>query len=314
MKKLQGEPPPLRRAAARRKMRYIIHADDYGLTRGITDSILDAADNGALTSVSVCANGGAFEYAMEEYRRREGRLRLAVHLNLCEGSPVLPAGEAGMLTGEDGAFNLGFAGLWGRYLMSGRKAREALRREVRAELAAQITKVKRAAGPGWPVSLDSHRYYHMIPFVFDVLIDMKEELGIEYIRTTREPLVLSLKGLTAMRSAVAANLVKRSILNSLSKTQMKALASRGISTCDWFVGVLYSGHMTEAAVVAAHKKLEKLGDDARTAELLFHPGRPGEDERANWGGNKEFLGFYYSPMRRAEAEALKSERVRGLFG
>src|SRR3989344_3721426 len=63
-------------------------ADDFGLSRGITDSILQTVDEGPVTQVSVIPNGEAVEYALAEYRRRSDRLALAVHVNLTEGKPL----------------------------------------------------------------------------------------------------------------------------------------------------------------------------------------------------------------------------------
>jgi len=84
-------------------MPYIIHADDYGLTKGITDHILSTFDHGILNSTSIIANGLAFDYAIEEIKKRP-ELRLSIHLNLVEGSPILPLEEVSMLVDKQGDF------------------------------------------------------------------------------------------------------------------------------------------------------------------------------------------------------------------
>ena len=46
----------------------IIHADDFGLTRGINYGIVDAHRRGVVTATSLIANGPAFEHALEMTR------------------------------------------------------------------------------------------------------------------------------------------------------------------------------------------------------------------------------------------------------
>ena len=80
-------------------MKFIIHADDFGLSRGITDSILDCFDHGALNSTSIYA----FDYAVQEYKKRPG-LRMSVHLNLVDGTPLLFAYKLRILVDKKAIF------------------------------------------------------------------------------------------------------------------------------------------------------------------------------------------------------------------
>lgn len=65
-------------------MRVLLHADDYGNSRTITDSIIDCL-NGALTGTSIIPNGYAFDYAMKKFSSLHPDKILRVHLNLIEG-------------------------------------------------------------------------------------------------------------------------------------------------------------------------------------------------------------------------------------
>ena len=71
-------------------MKIIFHADDYGLSKGITDNILLCHDQGILHRVSLMANGYAYDYACEELLQRPN-LTGCVHLNLIEGEPLTKA-------------------------------------------------------------------------------------------------------------------------------------------------------------------------------------------------------------------------------
>ena len=58
-------------------MKLIIHADDFGASKGVTDKILDCFDNGILSSTRILPNGHAFDYAITEYSKRS-KMRLGI--------------------------------------------------------------------------------------------------------------------------------------------------------------------------------------------------------------------------------------------
>ena len=82
----------------------IINADDLGLSRGITDGIVLAHREGILTSASLMVNQPATEYAVEQLRCLP-TLDVGIHLNLCQGSPVLPAKSVPSLVDSTGKFH-----------------------------------------------------------------------------------------------------------------------------------------------------------------------------------------------------------------
>ena len=96
-------------------MNIVVHADDFGVSEGVTDSILRCVDFGPVTSTSIIVNGTAFDYALAEYRKRTN-LRLVCHLNLIEGKPITPPAELDLLTDKDGYFYHSFTSLWKLHL------------------------------------------------------------------------------------------------------------------------------------------------------------------------------------------------------
>jgi predicted glycoside hydrolase/deacetylase ChbG (UPF0249 family) len=92
-------------------LRIIVSADDYGLSEGITTNILDAVDHGAVSNVSIIANGTGFEHAIREYRKRRG-LSLTVHLNLMEGRSLCQIDQLPDLVDEQGVFRHSFQSLY----------------------------------------------------------------------------------------------------------------------------------------------------------------------------------------------------------
>lgn len=154
-------------------MKYlIINADDFGLTRGVSNAILEAHRDGALTSTSLMVGMPAAAYAMERARDYPS-LGVGLHLTLTAGRPVLPPEKVPSLVGPDGRFVKDF----------NRLVLKARRNEVRAEWEAQIRAMK-ALGRT-PTHLDSHHNVHAFPPFTRIAIDLARQFGIGALRVTR---------------------------------------------------------------------------------------------------------------------------------
>lgn len=134
--------------------RLIINADDYGLSKGITDGILLTHQKGILTSTSLMVNQPATKYAVSRAVDAPN-LGIGIHLNLTQGTPVLPPDQIPTLVNENGEFYAG-----------GEQARRLMRlkvsaREIEAEFRAQIRKMKSYGL--MPTHADSHHRIHMYP-------------------------------------------------------------------------------------------------------------------------------------------------------
>ncbi|HLY26998.1 MAG TPA: ChbG/HpnK family deacetylase, partial [Aggregatilineales bacterium] len=81
----------------------IVNADDFGLTEGTNRAIVEAFQQGIVTSTSLLANGYAFDHAIE---LAEGLpdLGIGVHLTLTEGPSV--ASDVPELLAGDGLLPL----------------------------------------------------------------------------------------------------------------------------------------------------------------------------------------------------------------
>ena len=81
-------------------MRLIIEADDFGLSKSISDGIVDGINGGYITSTNIMANMPfakyAVEKAMENYIKSVG-----LHFNLTIGQPLT---KNSLLTDENGVF------------------------------------------------------------------------------------------------------------------------------------------------------------------------------------------------------------------
>lgn len=292
-------------------MNLFVSADDLGLTRGITDGILEASDQGLLSGASVLAAGEAFDYAIEQWRERPS-LHLTVHLNLLEGAPVAPPGDVDLLLDSRGEMGLSFVALLTLSLRLRGEARRRLREQIRIELDAQIRKVAQAAGPSWRPRVDGHQHYHMIPIVLDALLDLHEQWNFSYVRTTEEPLYLARPLGLGVPNFFSSNLAKLGILRVLGRQARRRLDGLGIPHPRWFVGLLFSGRMTVESVRAALAHLHAGrpawdSRDGQTVEILLHPGRAAESEAARWSHRPDLADYYRSPWRDRERSTLCSK-------
>ena len=64
-----------------------MNADDFGLSSGVNDGILEAHAAGVVSSVSVLVNAPGWEHAVAALRGTES-LGVGLHLNLTAGEPL----------------------------------------------------------------------------------------------------------------------------------------------------------------------------------------------------------------------------------
>ena len=285
----------------------IVHADDCGLSEGTTDAIMACHDGGWLRRTSVVANGTAWEHAVRALRRRES-LPVVLHLNLFEGAPLSSPAEVDRLVDRRGHFCRGFAALWARGL-AGADARR-IRAQIRLELRRQIERFLEAFAARGPLSVDGHVHYHVLPPVFEELLELSDEYRIAAIRLPDEPLYWP-RTLRAP-SPPPGNVAKNIVLKALCRRARPALQERSIGTTDAFIGVLGTGAMSLAHVRAGLEHLRRAGASG-TVEILFHPGRARLDEASLWSNRPELRAIYRSADREREAELLCSPALGELL-
>lgn len=155
----------------------IINADDLGLSRGITDGVFLAHCKGILTSTSLMVNQPATQYAVEGLRSVPN-LDVGIHLNLCQGSPILAANVVPSLVDSSGQF-----------LSPAEMGRRLVRwqistKEIAAEFCAQID---RMLDHGLiPSHADSHHRFHIYPAAAPAFNNAVCSRGIQRARAPRK--------------------------------------------------------------------------------------------------------------------------------
>ncbi len=235
--------------------KFILNADDFGMSKAHNRAVLDGYNNGFLTSASLCANGKAFNAAVNEILPECSNLGLGVHLNIIEGKSLT---KVDLLTNEKGKFNNGFISL----LMKSNN--EKVLYQVEQEFRAQIEQVRKF---GDIDHIDSHVHVHAIPNIFKIVCKLAKEYEIPFVRTQYEEfyLIPSIKKHISIKYPI--NIIKVILLNNFSAKNKKVLEEYGLKTNDYILGVGYTGMMDDAAIAYG---LEDI-DGECIAEALIHP-------------------------------------------
>lgn len=243
--------------------RLIINADDFGLTAGVNRAIVEAHENGVVTSATLMANGQGFEQAIALARSRP-RLSVGCHMVLVDGAPLLDQTAVRSLldrgsnsSGRHPHFREGIT-QFGALALLGRLDES----EIEAEATAQIRKLQAA---GITVThLDSHKHTHLFPRVLRPLLRAAATCGVRAIRNPFERIQGS-------QLAASPSLWRRwtevGILRSLARQFRDAVQHAGISTPDGTLAIVATGSLNERLL---RLMVENLPDG--TWELVCHPG------------------------------------------
>ena len=267
-------------------VRLVVHADDLGVDPSITAGAIEAWRDGLVTSASVMPSATYWEDASEQLRRAEG-LDLGVHLSLCEGRPVRPAGDVASLVRPDGRFYGSLRALLPRVGL-GRIRPD----QVELEWAAQIERVL-AAGHR-PTHLDGHKHLHLLPQLVEVLVRLARRYSIGVVRLSREP------GPGPRRAM-------RETLRVLSDRLQPRLAAAGIESADRSLGLACAGACDSAQLSGL---LARLGPGC--TELIVHPGRhdPARAARMRADGLAWEARYAFAEELRALTQPGLAERLR----
>lgn len=238
--------------------RLIINADDFGLTSGVNRAILEAHQNGVVTSATLMANGSACDDAVQ-LSASAPRLSIGCHVVLVDGEPVLPAAQVSSLL-ENGKpiprFPSG-AGKFAQRALLGHLHED----ELELEIAAQIRKLQTR---GVKVShLDTHKHTHVFPQVIKPLLRAASRCGVSAVRNPFELISVS----NFSRPQLWKRTLQTYALRPLAKSFKKAVTDAGMATPDGTLGIIATGALNENI-------LEAIADAVPqgTWEFVCHPG------------------------------------------
>ncbi|MEO8500081.1 MAG: ChbG/HpnK family deacetylase [Vicinamibacteria bacterium] len=224
--------------------RLIVSGDDLGLHEAINRGVLEAHEEGIVTSASIVACGRAFDHACRLVEKRK-KLGIGIHLTLVEERSLLGPDVLKTLAPQ-GRLPRSY-----RQLFLGLVKRRINPDEIELELDAQIQRVLKA---GLAVThFDSHQHAHFFPQIRKTLFRLAEHYEI--------------RGLRAAKRVVPSRTKFSLFLAPLAKGVRRAARARGIATPDTLWLPSPSGHLTARDLITRIPKLPE-----GVTELVVHPG------------------------------------------
>jgi predicted glycoside hydrolase/deacetylase ChbG (UPF0249 family) len=273
----------------------IVNADDLGLTGGINLAISECADAGLLRSATIMANGAAFGDAIKMFGNREG-FGIGIHFVLTGLKPVAPAQQVAGLLGPDGLLPSGPLGLLRKI-----ERDKSLRGALRHELFAQAEKVFDSGIR--PTHFDSHKHVHILPAVFDVMVEIAARFSVKWVREPFEPNG-AWRFFPDLKRGFKVKFLKQLAAGRVSRLARPAFRSRvrraGMNTPAGVYGISFTGLMNEDI-------LRRLCGVLRPGlnELMTHPGVV-DAELLNLRGR-------LVDSREKEKRLLLSAEIKGFF-
>ncbi len=272
--------------------RLIINADDFGLDRAISSGILQAHDEGVLTSTSLVAGGEfADEAALAALKRPA--LGVGIHLSLLDTAPLEGSENVPSLVTAEGRFPPSTSSKIFVDLFMGRLDLAEIEREFEAQ-------IRRVLDLGIAAThLDGHNHIHVFPSLVPLVIRLAKKYKIPAVRYPAE-------ALWALRPFNSVKWAKKTALTLAAGLNKRKWVKAGIRFPDRFRGMGHSGHLTRDRLLALIKALRP-----GITEIMCHPGEPPAGESKfpweyEWAQEKDAL---CDPEVRALLDENKIERV-----
>jgi predicted glycoside hydrolase/deacetylase ChbG (UPF0249 family) len=219
----------------------VVNADDFGFTPDVNQGIVEAHQQGILTSTTLMATGAAFDDAVR-LAQENPSLDIGCHLVLV-GEPPFPATVAKLA-----------------------QALALKRIHVHEELAAQVNRILDTGLK--PTHLDTHKHTHLFPAVLEAVARISEEFGISWVRRPfdfpRQPGTAAWKTRTVNRAF------------RIVRSRFERILSRyGCRSTDNFAGFQITGNYDASLLASLIQALPE-----GSTEFMCHPGRCGTQLRS----------------------------------
>ena len=260
----------------------IINADDLGISPGTNEAIFQGYDKGIITHTSIMANGDFFEEAVESLQSRRG-LHVGIHLNLTYGKALT---QNPLISDRESILNLGYLEI---LLKSMRNC--AFVDAVKKEFESQIVY---ALDAGLVLShIDSHRHVHLIPRLYEIVIELAKKYNIHRVRLINENLRTSVN-LTGKYNFIGnGGFIKFLILKVFTRINER---KENLCRNRYFYSILYTG-------VIEKDVLKKLYESNTAVEVMVHPSLSVLDKGIIFYCQNEKK-YRFSPERKKELEAV----------
>lgn len=161
-------------------IKVIINADDFGLDENRTLAIMEAYQQGWITTTTIMVNMPYYQYAVELAKNSSLFYNIGLHLNLTEGKPLTDKiKKSPIFCNEDGTFNAKFHHSKKYRLWLPNYEREA----VKMEINEQIDRYREMGLTCFHI--DSHHHVHTDYSITTLLMPIVKKKGFKTIRLSR---------------------------------------------------------------------------------------------------------------------------------
>ncbi|MBI4468537.1 MAG: ChbG/HpnK family deacetylase [Acidobacteria bacterium] len=242
--------------------RLIVNADDFGLSPGVNEGIIDAHRMGIVRSATLLANASSIQDAIERAKRYPN-LGLGCHLSLIGGPALAPVSRIPHLADGQGRLPRGWPQLMAR--LAGGAGIAELAAEFRAQLYRLTSCGVRLT------HVDSHKHVHILPQVLEAAFQAASDFGIRAIRNPYESVrrrYLTSGGSIWARPETASQFSLATAIRIFAPSFQLLARARGFRYPDQFFGVTFTGSLNPHLI---RSLLRALPDGV--SELMCHPGR-----------------------------------------
>jgi predicted glycoside hydrolase/deacetylase ChbG (UPF0249 family) len=234
----------------------ILNADDYAMTRGISEGILALAEAGRLSATSAVVTTDHWRSDAGAAIRLRGRIAVGLHFNLTFGKPLGPMPRLapdGTIPSPD-------------VLIGRAVSRRIDRNEISAEIERQLDRFEEAAGYP-PDFVDGHHHAHILPGIRDELVAVLNRRFPNGGPLVRDP---SDKATAILRRRVATGKAVPVAILSLGLRRL-------VEASHFAVNVGFSGFSTFGTVPYAKEFEAFLVALGPRPMIMCHPGLPDDE-------------------------------------
>ena len=229
----------------------IVNADDFGLTKAVSDSIIKVFKIGNLSSTTIMINMPATDYAIN-LAKKYYSLGIGLHFNITEGRSVVGKSS---LTNENGYF-LGKMNLIKKILSNNLNLDD-----INNELYVQYQYLKKAEVS---VShIDSHQHIHMNPKLFKLVADFAKDMKLKIRIAFPQSIRRSVGKINYKKR------IKQIILNYASKRNKEYADSLCLKYNHSFNSI-FDFHPFQMPNIEDYQKLTQISKSNKH-ELMIHP-------------------------------------------
>ncbi len=266
----------------------IVTGDDFGLSIPVNEAVSQAHQKGILTSTSLMVAAPEVDDAVARAKDLPD-LHVGLHLVLSNGRSCLPNSDIPDLVSADGEFS-------NKLVSSGIKMffNTSIKQQMKDEIRAQFEAFK-ATG----LHLDhvnAHNHMHLHPTVFDAIIEIGKDYGMDAVRVPDEK---PLKVLIDSRKEKILRFISWLLLKPFTSRMKKRLVENNIKFNTHVFGFHHTGHMNLDTLVRILPNLED-----GLSEIYLHPATGSWDNMDPAAKDYEF---------EAEYKALIHPRIKRII-